>query len=225
MQERQFPPLDFEELTHAERGAVRRARARRARWLTASLGASVLALFALGCPQPGDLENPGIYTPPPKGGAASTAGSGTGGGAPAGCETACVNQIFQKDQQPCLVCHSTLSHLGDLDLESPGYTARLKDVNAKHTGITGSTAECPTGDKLIDVTTPANSWLLKKLHGEQKTCGTAMPQGFTISAEQKTCLETYVACVAPGGGATPTAGTGSGGSASGGGGGGGTGGT
>jgi len=117
-----------------------------------------------------------------------------------------VNQLFQKDQQPCLFCHSASTHLGDLDLESPGYTARLKDVAAKHTGISGSTDECPTGDKLIDTVTPANSWFLKKIHDEQKSCGTVMPQVGMLTPAQKTCLETYVACVAPGGGTTPTGG-------------------
>lgn len=217
MQEPQFSPLESDTLTPAERQALKRARGRRWRVLLLAVGTASLTLFGVGCPEPADLQNPNAF-PAPQGtsGAGTTAGSGSGGSATATCEVECVNKLFQKDQMPCLFCHGKATHLGDLDLESPDYTSRLKNQPAKHTGFMGPTTDCPQGDKLIDTTTPANSWLLKKIHNEQKTCGTVMPQAGTMTADQKTCLETYVACVAGGSAPAGTAGTTSGGTASGG---------
>jgi hypothetical protein len=217
VQEPQFSPFEADTLTPAERQALKQVRGRRLRALFFCLGAGALALFAAGCPEPGDLQDAGAYPAPPKAGSSSTtAGSGTGGSggsAAVTCEVECVNKLFQKEQTPCLFCHSKATHLGDLDLESPDYTSRLKNQPAKHTGFTGPTTDCPTGDKLIDTTTPANSWLLKKIHNEQKTCGTVMPQSGALTADQKTCLETYVTCVAGGSAPAGTAGTASSGGA------------
>lgn len=213
MQEPQFSPLESDTLTPAERQAFKRVRGRRLRALLVCVGTGALTLFAAGCPEPADLQDPASFPLPPNAGSSSTTGgsgtggSGTGGTGMATCEVECVNKIFMKDMQPCMFCHTTMAPLGDLDLQSPGYTARLKDVPAKHTGFMGPTTDCPQGDKLIDTTTPANSWLLKKLHNEQKTCGTLMPQAGTITPDQKTCLETYVACVASSGAAAGTAGS------------------
>ncbi len=222
MQERQFPPFESEKLAPAERQALRRTRVRRLKALAFCVGAGVLSLFAVGCPEPADLQNPNAYpAPTPAGGSGGSGGSG--GAAPMSCETECVNKLFQKDQMPCLFCHTGVLKLGDLDLETPGYTARLKNVPAKHTGFTTPKTDCPPAAKLIDTENPANSWLLKKIRNEQKTCGTVMPQAGALTAAQQTCLETYVACVAPGGGTTTggaaTGGaTGGGGAATGGGG-------
>lgn len=221
MQERQFSPFDSENLTPAERRALRRVRARRWQTFALGVGACALALFAVGCPGPADLTNRGDY-PVAAGtstGGGATAGTGTGGGAPAGdpCETACIKEMFQTSANLCKLCHSAPPALNSakLDLASDGFTARLKNVPATHSELAmGMTAaDCPTGDKLIDTATPANSWLLKKIHGEQGNCGTAMPSTAPLTATQKTCVETYVACVAPGG-AAPAGGTASGGTAS-----------
>jgi hypothetical protein len=54
---------------------------------------------------------------------------------------------------------------------------------------------CPTDDELIDVETPAESWLLKKVNGQQGACGMRMPVR-PLQAPDLTCVETYVNCVA-----------------------------
>jgi hypothetical protein len=206
VQERQFPESHPEALAPAERRVLQRARARRVQGLGAGVGAALLALFVIGCPEPADLKDPDFYPKPPPttGGSASTGGSGTGGSAGPSCEVACVNDIFQTQATLCKICHGKLLKSSMLNLEDPGYTARLKDVPAVHgdlgTGMTAA-ADCPKGDMLIDSATPANSWLLKKIHGEQGNCGTPMPAATPLNAAQKTCIETYVTCVA--GGAAP----------------------
>jgi len=213
---------------------LRRVRTRRLQGLGAGVGAALLALFALGCPQGADLENPQLYPKPgyPMGtGGSGTAGT-TAGGAPAGgnaasCETACVKTIFQTNPLLCSLCHNNnpggaalMSSM--LDLKSDGFTARLKDVPAKHTDIVApmTNANCPKGDKLIDTSNPSASWLLKKIDGTQGDCGTAMPSTAPLAAADKSCVEMYVACVAggsiTGGGGAATGG--SGGMATGGGG-------
>jgi hypothetical protein len=170
--------------------------------LVTTVGAGLLALFAVGCPEPADLLNAQDYPAPTGSSGTSTAGSnsgGSGGGATGGgsgssCETACVNTIFA-DQ--CFICHGTQLKLsGSLDFETPGYSARLRDKPAEHVGSTPG--PCPTGDKLIDSATPANSWLLKKITGTQGSCGTVMPQAGALPAADQTCLTTYVNCVAGG---------------------------
>lgn len=206
MQERQFSPFDFENLTPAEREALRRTRTRRARGLVATLGAGLLALFAVGCPEPGDLQNANVYpAPTPSGGSGSTAG-GTSGGSTAGassggstgaaCETACMTAIITAPGG-CTTCHGAKTRLsGTLDFETSGYAGRLRDMPAQHVGSTPG--PCPTGDKLIDSATPANSWLLKKVTGMQGGCGTPMPAA-GLSATDQTCVTTFVNCVAAGG--------------------------
>lgn len=254
MQERQFPPSQSEQQSHAEREAQRRVRARRLTTLAGALGTVALACLALGCPQAADLENansfptPGYQVGGSTTGGSATAGSTTGGTAAAGtaaggsaagtastgCELPCVTTAFATaGLLHCTTCHSKTTmnnglQSAGLDLESPNVTARLKNVPAKHTDIMaedGKTVMCPSGDKLIDTTTPANSWLLKKIHGTQDSsattqCGTSMPQGTTLPADSLTCLDTYVTCVANsgGGGAPATGGAATGGSATGGGG-------
>jgi hypothetical protein len=216
----QYPQSRSEELTPAERQALRRVRTRRVQGLLAGVGTGVLVLFAVGCPEPADLQNPGSYPTPPSTG--TTGGTG-GTGTTMNCEVQCVNDIFQKELTLCKLCHGAALKSSMLDLEAPGYTARLKNVPAVHGDLaTGMTkADCPTGDKLIDTANPANSWLLKKIRNEQGQCGTVMPSTGTLSAAQKTCLETYVACVAGGSvgaGGTGTGGAGTGGTGTGGGG-------
>ena len=117
------------------------------------------------------------------------------------CETPCVQAIFTKDVADCKLCHSSPGGLtsSGLDLQSPNVTARLKDVPAKHADISppGSFPNCPVGDKLIDSANPTESWLLKKIRGEQGPCGTQMPQPpTTLTLTERACVETYVFCVA-----------------------------
>lgn len=192
--------------------AVRRLRTRRTQVLAAGVGATLLALFATGCPEPADLADPAMYPAPV---------------APMTemCETACIKDVFQVKASGCKICHGP-TPLGALDLVSPGFTDRLRDVPAKHVEIAppASPGDCPTNDKLIDPNNPNASWLLIKVRGMQKTCGTQMPTAPLPAGDMK-CVEDYVACVAgkpitagggSGGGGAPMGG--SGGSGSGGGG-------
>jgi hypothetical protein len=165
------------------------------------------------------LQNAQSYEKP---GFSSGGGSGgSGGAAGPSCEVACVNDIFQTQPALCKLCHTAPPGLKSsmLDLASPGYTARLKNVPAVHGDLPKDKTTCTGGDKLIDTTTPANSWLLKKIQGNQGMCGDAMPNTGMLTADQKKCLETYVACVAGGpigGGAAGSTSGGAAGSTSGG---------
>lgn len=147
--------------------------------------ATVLALFATGCPEPADLQDPESYQAPP------TMMMNNA------CETDCVKNVFQVSNTGCKICHVT-SKLGGLDL-SAGFTSRLKDVAAKHIEIEppATPGDCPTGDKLIDTMNPSASWMLTKIKGMQKTCGGPMPTS-PLSASDMTCVETYISCVAGG---------------------------
>jgi hypothetical protein len=224
VQEPQFSPFDSENLTPAERRTVRRVRARRLKAFSLSIGVSVLALFAVGCPEAADLANPENYPTGPSGGTGggATAGTGTGGmTSPSACETDCIKDIFQKQVALCKVCHAAMGlQSSGLNLESDGFTDRLKNVPAKHGDLPMGKADCKAGDSLIDTANPSASWLLKKIQGNQGNCGDPMPPG-SLSAAQKTCMETYIACVAGGsiaggGGGTANGGTSAGGTATGG---------
>jgi hypothetical protein len=227
VQERQFPPSESEELVPAERAALTRVRTRRVQRLGAGAGAALLAFLALGCPEGADLEIPPGGFPKPgysTGGAATAGGAAGGADTGAACEVQCVKDIFQKSPTLCALCHNNNPDMTKLtsamlDLKSDGFTARLKDVPATHTEIAPpmTNANCPKGDKLIDTSTPSASWLLKKIENQQGDCGTVMPSTSALSMAQKSCLETYVACVAGGpitgggGAATGAAGAASGG--------------
>ena len=194
-------------------------RLRRLQAFALGASASVLALFAIGCPEPADLQNAGTYPAPASTGGSATAGAAAGGSATAGtatggsatagtatggsgmvgggaeCESACLKALIA---DTCKTCHGkALKLAGTLDMESDGLTARLKNKPAEHP-MPGAGAMCPTGDKLIDTMTPANSWLLKKVSGQQGTCGSAMPSGDGLAGADLTCFQTYVACVAGG---------------------------
>lgn len=207
MQEPQFSPFESDTLTPAERQALKQARGRRLRALVCCVGAGTLALFSVGCPEPGDLENPNAYPLPPTGaaGTSSTAGStGTAGSSSssgAECEVACMATALTS----CKVCHGAALLVPKLDLQKAGYTALLKDQPAQYTSV--PPAMCPSPPaKLIDTAAPANSWLLKKVKNDVGQCGTPMPpppSALLTGADLK-CIEDYVACVS---GAAP-AGTG-----------------
>jgi hypothetical protein len=215
VQQRQFPKSDFEALAQKHRAPSRRLQG------VLALGSAVaLGLFMTGCPEPADLANPDSYAKPPGG----TGGSGTGGsGSGNACETACIKTLFQTATQ-CAGCHGKSLKSAMLDLEASGVVDRLKNVPATHGEVMDKTG-CPTGDKLIDTAAPANSWLLKKVNGGHGDCGLAMPVGKALSADELTCMQTFVSCVA-GGQAGGTAGaSGMGGSGTAGGGGSGSGGS
>lgn len=202
MQERHYPRSPENSPLHAHR---------QSSWLAsfvAVAGAAAFTLLSTGCPEPADLENPEQY---PKrsgasggsasGGSASGGSASGGGGSAAGgggslaaCETACMAKVLET----CTLCHSTAMPLGMLDLQTPGYSARLKDQSATHSGITTANPECPSGDKLIDSANKDASWLLKKVSGGQGTCGDAMPPG-GLQGDQLKCAQDYVSCVATGG--------------------------
>ncbi len=210
MQERQFSESRSEALAPAERRAIRRVRIRRIQGFTASVGATVLTLFALGCPEPADLQDPNSF-PRPMTSTAGASATGGSGGSTASCETPCLIKIFTDGLTSCKLCHSKDPaglHQAGLDLESPNVSARLKDVVATHGDIMGGpTADCGMGNKLIDTAAPANSWLLKKIKGQQGTCGTAMPQSPPLlMGADLACIETFVSCLAPGGAAATTGG-------------------
>ena len=238
MQERQFPQSGPARLVHDETRARRLWRAHR---IKAAAGISVvtLSLFALGCPQGADLENPNFYCKPEAsvidanhnvtgcaggpavGGSGSTAGSGSGGSGmmTASCETGCMTAIINAPAG-CKLCHTSnpaTRTSGTLDFETAGYSARLKDKPAEHSNVpAGST--CPMGDKYIDSAAPANSWLLKKITGMQGSCGTVMPSTGMLGQADVMCVTTYVNCVAMSGAPAGGGGTASGGAATGGGG-------
>jgi hypothetical protein len=177
--------------------------------LVAAAGTAALTLFSVGCPEPADLDNPEIY--PKRGGATGgtaaggtaaggTAAGGTAtggtatGGTPGGatCESTCMTNVLKG----CTSCHGEALKLGMLDLQTAGYTARLKDQPATHAEAMGT---CPTGDKLIDSANPMNSWLLKKVSSQHGDCGDAMPLGAGLAGDDLKCVQDYVSCVATGG--------------------------
>ncbi len=162
--------------------------------------AAALALLAVGCPEPGDLEKVNSYCKPGQsivgannevtGCSDTPSGSSGSGNSGSSCETACITMLFSNT---CVSCHTQAVPLGELDLQSAGVAARLKDQPAKHAALDNPQG-CPTGDKLIDSANPTASWLLKKVAMQQGGCGTQMPpQGAT--AADVTCVTEYVNCV------------------------------
>ena len=112
----------------------------------------------------------------------------------ANCETAC----FTTAMMGCTGCHGNMLKSAMLDVEAAGISARLKDKPATHADVADPSG-CPTGDKLIDSANPMESWFLKKVNGQQGTCGAAMPIGPALSAADQECVKTFVTCVATGG--------------------------
>jgi len=175
--------------------------AQRLRRLVACLAGSALSLLATGCPEPGDLENVDKFCKPGQsvvgannevtGCTESPSSGGSGGGSGASCDTACITALFSST---CTVCHKQATALGQLDLETAGVAARLKDQPAKHAEV-GNAQGCPSGDKLIDSANPSASWLLKKISKQQGDCGTPMPAPQGGSEADIACVDAYVKCV------------------------------
>jgi hypothetical protein len=51
-----------------------------------------------------------------------------------------------------------------------GIAERLRDRTARHLDVRVGSV-CSPDDKLIDIDQPESSWLLKKVRGQQGTCG------------------------------------------------------
>jgi hypothetical protein len=168
------------------------ASSRRLGWLAAALG-----LLLAGCPEPGDLEQVGSYCKPGEAmvGANNqvvcSQSSGTGGGSGAGCESSCLTTLLTNS---CISCHQPPAAQGNLDLKTAGLDARLKDQPAQHAGL-ATPQGCPSGDKLVDSANQDASWLLKKIKSQQNGCGTPMPPALSLTADEITCVTTYVACL------------------------------
>jgi hypothetical protein len=228
VQERQHPTSSPAGRATHESRSRRLWRSHRTK-VMAGLGAIGLSLFVLGCPQAGDLQDAETFCKPDGsviGGSGvisckepTPMAGGSGGMAMAGCETACMAAIIGNGTMACKTCHGVAVKLdmSSLDLETPGYGARLKDHPAEHKGNAAGTV-CPSGDKLIDSATPANSWLLKKVTSMQGSCGVNMPLGGMLSPADQMCVQTFVTCVAMSGAPAGGGGMPSGGAATGGGG-------
>jgi hypothetical protein len=83
-------------------------------------------------------------------------------------------------------------------LESRGLAARLKDVRATHGALPMPTvaSDCGTDDLLIDSDDVEASWLLRKIRGQQGSCGTAMPPNGSLSEAEQACMAEFATCVA-----------------------------
>ena len=112
------------------------------------------------------------------------------------CYSVCAEEIL-RDPTGCKLCHGTALAASGLNLESLGRIARLKDVPAKHADLPmGQAADCPTGDKLIDSVNVNQSWLLKKIRGQQGDCGTQDPPTGALNQPDMACLTSYIECIA-----------------------------
>ncbi|MEP7053048.1 MAG: hypothetical protein ABJB12_21970 [Pseudomonadota bacterium] len=149
----------------------------------ACLGAlGTIGLLALAA-CPGTLENPDQVIVAPAAGSPGTAG---GGGDTV--DLSCVTPLFKKSCGQS-GCHGAMSPAASLDLVTPGFAARMVDVNAPHEQTNGP---C-TPAKLIDSANPAMSWLLIKVLGTQTTCGLLMPFGGTkLPDADLACITTFV---------------------------------
>gem|GEM_PF-5089694 len=84
-----------------------------------------------------------------------------------------------------------------LSLEWRGLNARLKDVRATHGDLAPAIAnDCGTDDLLINSNDVEASWLLKKIRGQQRSCGTAMPPTGGLDEAERACIARFVSCVA-----------------------------
>jgi hypothetical protein len=138
---------------------------------------SVLALS--GCP--GRLDDPELFLD-----ASSASTENNAVAAPA-----CLTAVFSQD---CGMsgCHSPVMPAGDLDLISPGVTARLINREATFGGVVmGPGVSCPPA-KLVDPAAPGASWLELKILGMQGSCGVAMPEIGSITSAEQQCITDFV---------------------------------
>jgi hypothetical protein len=163
----------------ARRGVIGRAMARSSMsmsmsiWLAAS--SVLLSMFLLGCP--GTLD-PGVGPGP---------ATGVGGSSGAGCEAA----IFMTK---CALsgCHATISKAANLDLELANPASRLVGVATADATAGGSCA----GKKLLDMpSSPATGVFIDKITNDAQICGSPMPLGGSLTADQLTCLTSWATTV------------------------------
>jgi hypothetical protein len=169
---------------------ARRKRPRREhdlqRWALSGVGALGFgALFVLaGCPA--NLENPQRFEQ-------NDASTSTD----PNVLPSCVTGLFNSTNGVCSgsVCHTGGPNAGGgLDLTSPGVVQRLLNQPATHEGVDldAGTVMCPTV-KLIDSSSPANSWLLTKVQSYTGNCGDSMPlAGAVLSSADQKCLADWV---------------------------------
>jgi len=131
----------------------------------------VLALSSVGCA--GELENPDDFMTAT--GADSTAGDGDG-------DFECDPPALFLERCTGPGCHSSQAPAALVDFETPGIAERLVDVEG--------TSFCNNA-LLIDSANPLASLLLDKL-GPEPSCGSQMPIGSPLSAEEVACIEQFV---------------------------------
>jgi hypothetical protein len=143
--------------------------------LSSTAAAGLLSLLVLGCA--GSLE-PGVGV---GGGGASGSGGSTGSN---GCETA----VFTGK---CTFCHSTAGPAAGLDLQMANVGARL--VGKPTSSALG--AACANKGMLLDANSnPATGIFIDKItlpDGDPGLCGSAMPQGGTLTPTELSCLKTW----------------------------------
>ncbi|MDX2050798.1 MAG: hypothetical protein SFV15_00285 [Polyangiaceae bacterium] len=194
--------------------AVSSLLVRNAPWLLA-LGLGIVAA-SQGC-SPGTLDYPedfeaealkygtggGGMTMPPKTGGGPAVGSGGGGGAvkadadfyPVGCD-------IPKTIMTCTLsaCHQGPMGLGKpFDMKTMPFWSQWLDKPASHENGFGAKipAGCPSPPALlVNSTSPAESWILKKVNGTHGTCGTQMPDGGLMDATAKKCIQDWIMNIA-----------------------------
>jgi hypothetical protein len=152
--------------TRAGANAPKRSSRARASSVRAWIGVVPLLASAAVTGCPGALDNPDRFHD------GSAGGSDNCGSIP---------QLFQ---QTCAdaSCHGSADSSTGLDLRSNAVAERL-------VGVPGSAA---CGERLlIDPDDPANSLILLKLD-EPPPCGSRMPLGSELTAEQKACVRTWI---------------------------------
>lgn len=132
-----------------------------------------LAMTLTGCPYGSDLDNLEEHV---------AAGEG--------CEAAL--EILAKGCADSSICHGGPNASGSVDLISPGFEATLLQATATYANATGI-EKCPQPPvPLIDQQDPYNSWLLKKVRGENMGCGDPMPDFDGLEPIQAECLAKWV---------------------------------
>jgi hypothetical protein len=87
-------------------------------------------------------------------------------------------------------CHDNKGSAANLDLASPGVSARLKGMDPTTTG------PCAGKGKLIDPTAPDQSVVYTRVL-TPPSCGTPMPPGAALAAADVDCFKQWVESVKP----------------------------
>lgn len=81
-------------------------------------------------------------------------------------------------------CHDAEASRGRLDLETPGFTERIRARPSVHERCRDQVLLVP-GD-------PANSFLMRKVLGSQGNCGDPMPNRGDITPAQRRCIAEWI---------------------------------